>query len=188
MTTPGLSPEDLAASARPGAIQINATADIRHIAEHTGADEPSGTWTGGACPRHGRPIGTDVDLADLRAVYRQTGGLIDVTWYPEPAAAEAYKMLLRQWGEDGDRQPHQHPFDWWAQRAGAMWSYIWDANYRAVTEIIEEPSRSKGGEGYLVASFEHNSSAHGLERPHVHNLMPLRREAAATETRAHQRA
>ena len=57
-----------------------------------------------------------------------------------------------------------------------MWSYIWDANYRAVTDIIEEPSRSKGGEGYLVASFEHNSSPHGLERPHVHNLMPLRRE------------
>ena len=37
MTTPELSPEDLAASARPGAIQINAAADIKHIDEHTGA-------------------------------------------------------------------------------------------------------------------------------------------------------
>ena len=180
--TPDLSPEDLAACAWPGAIQMNEHADISHITAHTSIDEPSGTWTGGACPRHGRPLGTDVNLADVGEMYRQTAGLTDMTWYPEPAAAEAYQMLLRQWHEDGARQPRQHPFDWWAGRVTAMWSYIWAANCRFVTEIIEQPSRSRGGAGLLVASFEHNSSAHGLEHPHIHNLMPLKRETAVPVT------
>ena len=185
--TPDLSPEDLAACAWPGAIQMNTHADISHITAHTSIDEPSGTWTGGACPRHRRPLGSDVALADLGEMHRQSAGLTDMTWYPEPAAAEAYQMLLRQWREDGAREPHQHPFDWWANRVTVMWSYIWAANCRFVAEIMEQPTRSKGGAGLLVASFEHNSSAHGLERPHIHNLMPLKRDPAGPVTRARQR-
>ena len=46
------SPEDLINAPWPGEIQMNMTADIGHILHHTGIDEPSGTWTGGACARH----------------------------------------------------------------------------------------------------------------------------------------
>lgn len=172
------SPEHLAAIAWPGEIHMNPAADIRHILGHTGADEPSGTWTGRACPGHGRALGSDVALADLGEMHRQSGGLADMTWYPEPAAGDVYRRLLREWEEDGARQPHQHEFGWWADRAAAMWSYIWAANCRFVTEVIEQPIRDKGGAGFFVASFEHNSSAHGRERPHVHNLVPMRRTAA----------
>ena len=180
--TPELSPEDLAACAWPGTIQVNAPADISHILQHASIDEPSGTWTGSACPQHGRPLGTDVDLADLGAMHRQSAGLADMTWYPEPAAADTYLRLLRDWAADGARQPHLHPFDWWVGRVDVMWSYIWAANYRFITEIIEQPSESRGGAGLLIASFEHNSSAHGRERPHIHNLVPLKHEPAVPVT------
>jgi hypothetical protein len=139
------SPEDLAGIAWPGEIHVNTAADISHILEHTDVDEPSGTWTGGACARHGRPPGSDVTLADLGEMHRQSSGLTDMTWYPEPAAADVYLRLLREWREDGTRRPHQHPFDWWSERVSAMWSYIWAANCRFVTEIIEQPARNRGG-------------------------------------------
>jgi hypothetical protein len=176
------SPEDLINAPWPGEIQMNVNADTGHILHHTGIDEPSGTWTGGACARHRRPPGSDVALADLGEMHRQSGGLVDVTWYPEPVASDGYLQLLREWREDGARQPHRHPFDWWAGRAEAMWSYIWAANCRYVAEIIEKPVRDRGGAGFLIASFEHNSSDHALERPHVHNLMPQKRDAARRST------
>ena len=166
----------------PGEIRVNVNADISHILKHTGADEPSGTWTGGACARHGRPVGSDVNLADLGEMHRQSGGLADMTWYPETVTSDAYLRLLREWREDGKREPHQHPFDWWAQRAEAMWSYIWAANYRASPRSSKNPSGTTAARGYLIASFEHNSSAHGLERPHVHNLMPTKRDSGRRDS------
>lgn len=168
------SAADLAELAWPGEIHMAPAADISHILEHTGLDEPHGIWTGGACPRHGRPLGTDVNLADLGAMHRQSAGLSDFTWHPEATAEAVYLRLIREWQEDGQHEPHQHPFDWWAQRTTAMWSYIWAANCRFVAEIIEQPARNDGKDGLLVASFEHNSSPHGLDRPHIHNLVPMR--------------
>jgi hypothetical protein len=165
---------DLAELAWPGEIHAATAADISHILKHAGIDEPTGTWTGGACPRLGRPPGTDVNLADLGEMHRQSGGLSDFTWQPEPAAADIWLRLIRDWQEDGTRDPHDHPYDWWAERVKAAWSRIWVANCRFVTEILEGPSRESGGDGLAVASFEHNSSPHGLQRPHVHNLFPMR--------------
>jgi hypothetical protein len=172
------TPEEIVAMAWPGEAQLNKRADVGHILQHTGVDEPSGTWTGGAGSRRGRTLGSDVDLADLGAMQRQGAGLVDFTWEPEPVAADVYLQLLREWGEDGGRQAPQHPFEWWANRVSVMWSYIWAANCRYVTEILEGPSRERGGNGLLVASFEHNSSEHGRERPHVHNLVAMRRSAS----------
>jgi hypothetical protein len=173
------SPDDAVALAWPGEIQLNQKTDIGHILHHTGTDEPSGTWTGGACPRHRRPLGSDVDLTDLGEMHRQSSGLADLTWYPEAAAADVYRLLLREWSEDGARRPdNAHPFEWWEDRVAAMWSYIWAANCRYVSEILEGPIRGRSGDGLLVASFEHNSSAHGRERPHVHNLVAMRQASA----------
>ena len=179
--TPELSRAELDIIAWPGELQINVRADVPHILHHTGIDEPTGTWTGGGCPQHGRDVGTDASLYDLGEMHRQSAGLCDMTWFPEPAAAIAYQWLIRDWHADGGRQPHQHPFEWWQERVKVAWSYIWAANYRYITEIIEQPARSKGGTGLLIASFEHNSSDHGLEQPHIHNLMPMRRETAVSD-------
>ena len=57
------------------------SADVDHILAHTTVDEPSGTWTGGACARLGRPLGSDVDLADLGVMSRTGAGLTEVCWY-----------------------------------------------------------------------------------------------------------
>jgi hypothetical protein len=117
-----------------------------------------------------------VDLTDLGEMHRQSAGLADFTWYPEAAAAGVYKLLLREWGEDGARLPdNEHRFEWWEERVAVMWSYIWAANCRYISEVLEAPVRSRNGDGLLVASFEHNSSEHGRERPHVHNLVAISR-------------
>ena len=39
---------------------------LAHVLEHCDTDEPSGTWTGLACPDHGLALGADVDTATLR--------------------------------------------------------------------------------------------------------------------------
>jgi len=62
-----------------------------------------------------------------------------------------------------------HPSAWWQKRIDACWSRAWQANYTFLTGYVQA-----GGQQFVIASFEHNSSEHGLERPHVHNLVPLR--------------
>jgi hypothetical protein len=39
---------------------------LAHVREHCDTDQPSGTWTGLACPDHGLAMGTDADTATLR--------------------------------------------------------------------------------------------------------------------------
>ena len=39
---------------------------LAHVLDHSSTDEPSGTWTGLACPDHGLPLGADVDTATLQ--------------------------------------------------------------------------------------------------------------------------
>ncbi len=38
---------------------------LAHVLEHCDTDEPSGTWTGLACPDHGLALGADVDMTTL---------------------------------------------------------------------------------------------------------------------------
>ena len=40
---------------------------LAHVLDHSDADEPSGTWTGLACPDHGLALGADVDAAHAAA-------------------------------------------------------------------------------------------------------------------------
>ena len=42
--------------------------ELAHVLEHADTDEPSGTWTGLACPDHGLSIGSDVCVATLLAM------------------------------------------------------------------------------------------------------------------------
>lgn len=75
------------------------TDNLAHILEHSETDEPSGTWTGLACPDHGLALGTDVDTATLghkqiqrwnlpegRAISKHPWGAKRVLWMPDCAA------------------------------------------------------------------------------------------------------
>lgn len=151
---------ELLDTARTGyEIQAHMTGDVRHVLEHVGVYEPTGTWTGGACPRHGHPIGSDVALADLSAVYQEAGNLVDFTWYPCEEIAQLWAMILESRGDD-------------LELVASVWSHIWAANCEAVTLGVEAGARKRGTDGLLVMSFEHNRSRHAIKRPHVHNLVP----------------
>jgi hypothetical protein len=174
--TASLEDQLQALAAEPPDVRVILAADVDHILEHAGVDEPSGTWTGGACARHGRPLGSDVDLADLGVMSRTGAGLTDVRWYVPESLANVYRMTFDGMMADAARQNHEHPPDWWQHRIDVAWSYAWNANYTFLAEVVEAPARGRGGDGLLIASFEHNSSEHGAARPHVHNLMVRRAE------------
>ena len=46
---------------------------LAHVLEHCETDEPSGTWTGLACPDHGLALGADVDAATLQRLSARGG-------------------------------------------------------------------------------------------------------------------
>jgi hypothetical protein len=55
-----------------------------------------------------------------------------------------------------------------------IWSQAWSANY-AVLELMQGTGLSRFApvkpQHWIVASFEHHTSPHGLPRPHVHNIV-----------------
>jgi hypothetical protein len=55
----------------------------------------------------------------------------------------------------------------------AIWSRAWSANY-AVLEFMQGAGLSRFApvkpQHWVVASFEHHTSPHGLPRPHIHNI------------------
>jgi hypothetical protein len=68
-----------------------------------------------------------------------------------------------------------------AERAGqlwenlqAIWSHAWSSNY-AVLEFMQGTGLTRFSpvkpQHWVVASFEHHTSPHGLPRPHVHNIV-----------------
>ena len=68
---------------------------LAHVLEHSQSDEPSGTWTGLACPDYGLEIGADVDNSALQRLAR--GDLADFTWEaPESFTAEHGAARLRR--------------------------------------------------------------------------------------------
>jgi hypothetical protein len=56
----------------------------------------------------------------------------------------------------------------------AIWSRAWSANY-AVLELMQGAGLTRFSpvkpQHWVVASFEHHTSPHGLPQPHVHNIV-----------------
>ena len=57
---------------------------LTHILDYSDAGEPSGTWTGLACPNHGLPAGADVDAVPLRQLPGLPTGRPDLGDTPQP--------------------------------------------------------------------------------------------------------
>ena len=55
-----------------------------------------------------------------------------------------------------------------------IWSHAWAANY-AVLELIQKAGITKFAavkpQRWVVASFEHHCGPHGVQLPHVHNVV-----------------
>ena len=146
--------------------------DLAHVLEHADTDEPSGTWTGLACPDHDLPLGSDVDTSTLRGL-AASGKLADIVWEaPADLAAEhSYAfhaaMHASRAGESGSADQHWHDLQ-------AIWSRAWSANYAAL-EFLQNAGITTFSplkpQRWVIASFEHHCSPHGLPRPHIHNVV-----------------
>ncbi len=145
--------------------------DLAHVLDHSLTDETSGTWTGLACPSHGLPLGADVDNTALRQLAAK-GEIADLTWEaPDDLTAEhsqVFQAAIRAY----------HSAD--TERAGqlwenlqAIWSQAWSANYAAL-EFMQGTGLTRFApvkpQQWVIASFEHHTSPHGLPRPHIHNI------------------
>ena len=156
-----------------GAMRLTWVTDhLAHVIDSSQADEPSGTWTGLACPDHGLAIGGSVDNAILSRL-AGLGEIADLVWEaPVGFNAEHGQICMAA------IQAHQSGNEEEAERlwrlAMALWSQAWSANYQ-VLELMQEAGLSRFSpakpQRWVIASFEHHTSPHGLPSPHVHNIV-----------------
>ncbi len=146
--------------------------DLAHVLDHSHTDETSGTWTGLACPGHGLAPGADVDNATLRHLAAE-GEIADLTWEAPDEFTAEHAQAFRD-------AMHAHLVSD-AERSGqlwenlrALWSQAWSANY-AVLEFMQGTGLTRFApakpQHWVIASFEHHTSPHGLPRPHIHNIV-----------------
>ena len=156
-----------------GVLRITWVQDnLAHVVDHSHTDETSGTWTGLACAGHGLALGADVDNAALRR-FAAGSAIADLTWEaPDELIAEhaqVFQATMRAY-HAGDSQ---HANQLW-ENLQAIWSRAWSANY-AVLEFMQGTGLTRFGpvkpQQWVVASFEHHTSLHGLPHPHVHNIV-----------------
>ena len=155
-----------------GVLRLTRVHDnLAHVLDYSQADETSGTWTGLACPGHGLALGADVDNAVLREMAAGSE-LADLIWdAPDELTAEhaqAFRdaMCAHLAGDaDGAGQLWEN--------LQAIWSHAWSANY-AVLEFMQGTGLTRFSpvkpQHWVIASFEHHTSPHGIQLPHVHNI------------------
>ena len=68
---------------------------LAHVLDHCETDEPSGTWTGLACPDHGLPLGADVDTTTLQRLSARGGELADLIWEAPADLAAGHGQLFQ---------------------------------------------------------------------------------------------
>jgi hypothetical protein len=156
-----------------GTLRITWVQDnLAHVLHHSHTDETPGTWTGVACPGRGLSLGTDVDTTTLQRLATD-GKIADLTWEaPDQLTAEhaqAFQTAIRA-HHVGDSERAEHLWE----SVQAIWSQAWSANY-AVLEFFQNTGLTRFApvkpQHWVVASFEHHISPHGLLRPHVHNIV-----------------
>jgi hypothetical protein len=146
--------------------------NLAHVIEHADADEPAGTWTGLACPRHGLPVGSDVDISVLRQMCAR-GEIADLIWEaPEDMAGEHNRrhQAAMQAYQAGDTVLADQ--EW--RKVQDVWSRAWAANCAAL-ELIQAAGISGFSpvkpQRWVTASFEHHCGPYGIQHPHVHNIV-----------------
>jgi hypothetical protein len=166
-----------------GTLRLRLLLDsLAHVLEHAEVDEPSGTWTGLAGPFHRVPVGTDVDAATLTRLCAGSD-LADLAWEAPAQLAEqhnqAFYRAMHAFAAEDIASAEQHWRD-----LEAIWSHAWAANYAAL-ELMQHTGLDyfppDPPQHWVIASFEHHTSPHGIELPHVHNIViaALTRSAAS---------
>jgi hypothetical protein len=164
-----------------GVLRMTWTQDgLEHVLEHSDTDEPSGTWTGQACPDHRLALGSDVDNATLAHLCAQ-GEIADIIW----EAPEDFTTEHRQAFEaavDAYKAGNSKTAGLMWQELQTIWSRAWSANCAAL-QLLQDAGLARFSpvkpQRWVIASFEHHCSPHGLLHPHVHNIIITRLTAGA---------
>ena len=123
---------------------------------------------GRACPDHGLAPGADVDNAVLRQL-ADGSEIADLIWEAPDELVAEHAQVFRAYSTSDSERAEQL---WEDLRA--IWSHAWSANY-AVLELMQGTGLTRFSpvkpQRWVVASFEHHTSPHGLPRPHVHNIV-----------------
>ena len=156
-----------------GVLRLTWVSDrLTHVLDHSQTDEPTGTWTGLACPDHGLALGADVDTATLQRLAAD-GDIADLTWEAPAdftaghgrlclAAIKAYQAGERETGEQ-----------LW-QQVQTLWSRAWSANHHTLM-LMQNTGLTRFApvkpQRWVIASFEHHCGPHGIPHPHIHNVV-----------------
>jgi hypothetical protein len=111
------------------------------------------------------------------------GEVADLVWEAPPPLAdaheEAYRLATHGYATLDLDSGELH----WRELE-AIWSQAWSANW-VVLQFMQETGLERFSpvkpQRWVIASFEHHSGPHGVERPHVHNIVvtPLTNGALA---------
>ena len=154
--------------------------NLAHVLEHCEVDEPSGTWTGLAGPGYELALGADVDNAMLREMAAGSE-LADLIWEAPDQFTADHAHVFRDAMHAHLAGDAECAGQLW-ENLRAIWSHAWSSNY-AVLEFMQGTGLTRFSpvkpQHWVIASFEHHTSPHGLPRPHVHNIVLTSLTAAA---------
>ena len=146
--------------------------NLAHVLEHCETDEPSGTWTGLAGPGYELALGADVNNAMLREMAAGSE-LADLIWEAPDQFTADHAQVFRDAMHAHLAGEAEDAGQLW-ENLQAIWSHAWSSNY-AVLEFMQGTGLTRFSpvkpQHWVVASFEHHTSPHGLPRPHVHNIV-----------------
>jgi hypothetical protein len=156
-----------------GVLRLTWLSDhLAHVLEHAHTDEPTGTWTGLACPDHGLTIGGDVNTATLQRLSAD-GDIADLIW-EAPADLTAEHGQLCQAAIQAYQAGNHNTGERYWQQAQTLWSQAWSANYETL-KLLQEAGLIRFApvkpQRWVIASFEHHCGPHGITHPHVHNIV-----------------
>lgn len=147
-----------------GVLRLTWLSDhLSHVLQHSQTDEPTGTWTGLACPDQGLALGLDVETPTLQALFG-SGDVADLIWEAPADLAAAHGQLLLaaiQAYQAGQRETGEQL----RQQAHALWTQAWSANYEAL-KLLKATGLTRFSpvkpQRWVIASFEHHCDAEGF--------------------------
>src|SRR5262249_21393229 len=145
---------------------------LAHVLGHAGTDEASGTWTGLARPDHEFPVGSDVDTATLRRLCAH-GEIADLIWEaPDDLVAEHQRAFSATMRANHAEAAGRQPGHW--DEVRESWSRGQAANVAAL-EFMQGAGLARFApvkpQRWVVASFGHHTGPHGIQHPHVRNIV-----------------
>ena len=141
--------------------------NLAHVLDHSHTDETPGTWTGLACPGHGLAARRRRGQRDAAATWPPGARSPTSSGKPPTSSPPTTPRYSRPPCALITPVTPSAPSQLW-ENLQAIWSQAWSANY-AVLEFMQGTGLTRFApvkpQHWVVASFEHHTSPHGLPAP-----------------------